>query len=174
VTWGIVQQHGGVIRAESRVGHGSTFHVYLPLHGEPATFAAETRPADDLAGRETILVAEDEVLIRELLNDSLGDLGYTVLFAENGAEAAEMFARDPDEIDMVILDVVMPKMSGPEAFKRMQAVRPGIRALFISGHAPESAHLAEQLQAAGRAFLAKPFLLDALATKVRSVLDGDV
>jgi len=173
MVYGIVRQHGGLIHAESRVGRGSTFHVYLPLHGEPAARRPEVSRGPDARGHETILVAEDEVLIRELLKDSLGELGYTILFAENGEAAAELFARDPSAIDMVILDVVMPKLSGPEALKRMQAVKPDVRALFISGHAPESARLSDQLQAAGRAFLAKPFLLDALAAKVRSVLDGD-
>jgi CheY-like chemotaxis protein len=174
MAYGIVRQHGGLIRAESRVGHGSTFHVSLPLHGEPVARPPLPAPLADLRGHETILVAEDEFLIRELLKDSLSDLGYTVLFAENGADAAEIFARDPSAIDLVILDVVMPKLSGPEALMSMQAVKPDVRALFISGHAPESTRLSEQLQAAGRAFLAKPFLLDVLAAKVRHVLDADV
>jgi two-component system, cell cycle sensor histidine kinase and response regulator CckA len=172
MVYGIVQQHGGLIRAESRVGHGSTFHVFLPVRREAVARRPDAHAPPDGLGRETILVAEDEFLIRELLKDSLGDSGYTVIFAENGAEAVEIFARDPAAIDLVILDVVMPKLSGPEALTRMLALKPGVRALFISGHAPESTRLSEQLQAAGRAFLAKPFLLDALATKVRQVLDG--
>jgi len=172
MVYGIVRQHGGLIRAESRVGHGSTFHVYLPLRGEAVARRPEPRAPLDTQGCETILVAEDEYLIRELLKDSLGGSGYTVIFAENGAEAVEIFSRDPSAIDMVILDVVMPRLSGPEALTKMQAVKPGVRALFISGHAPESTRLSEQLQSAGRAFLAKPFLLEALAAKVRQVLDG--
>jgi len=172
MVYGIVRQHGGLIRAESRVGHGSTFHVFLPLRGEPVARRPEANAPPGGRGHETILVAEDEFLIRELLKDSLGESGYEVIFAENGADAVEIFARDPDAIDMVILDVVMPKLSGPEALTKMQALKPGVRALFISGHAPESSRLSEQLRAGGRAFLAKPFLLEALAAKVRQVLDG--
>ena len=95
-----------------------------------------------------------------------------MLVAENGADALAVFERDPEALDMVILDVVMPKLSGPEALARMAAIKANLKALFISGHAPESTLLAEQLQVSGRAFLAKPFLLDALAAKVREVLDG--
>jgi len=171
MVYGIVRQHDGLIHAESRVGHGSTFHVYLPLRGERPARTLPPAIVGDVRGHETILVAEDELLIRELLQDSLTDLGYNVLFAENGAEAVAMLAHDPGAIDLVILDVVMPKLSGPEALVQMQAVKPDIRALFISGHAPESTRLSEQLQAGGRAFLAKPFLLDALAAKIRHVLD---
>ncbi len=172
MVYGIVRQHGGLIRAESRVGHGSTFHVFLPLHHETVARREPPIPSTDLRGYETILVAEDEILIRELLKDCLGDLGYTVVSAENGADAAAAFERNPDAIDLVILDVVMPKLSGPEALTRMQAAKPSVRALFISGHAPESAHLSDQLKLSGRAFLPKPFLLDDLAAKVREVLDS--
>jgi len=162
MVYGIVRQHGGLVGADSRVGHGSTFHVYLPLDraGRPAVDAI---PPPVLEGRgETVLVVEDEALIRDLLKESLGDLGYRVLLAPDGADA----------IDLVILDVVMPRLSGPEALSRMVALRPDVKALFVSGHAPESTHLAQVLESSGRAFLAKPFVLEALAAKVREVLDA--
>ncbi len=174
MVYGIVRQHGGRIRAESRVGHGSTFHVFLPLHDEPVARRPLPAPARDVRGYETILIAEDEAGIRELLKDGLGDLGYTVLTADNGADAVALFVRDPSSFDLVLLDVVMPKLSGPDALARMLVVRSDIKALFISGHAPESAHLPDHLSAAGRAFLSKPFRMNELAAKVRSVLDGDV
>ena len=173
MVYGIVRQHGGRITAESRVGHGSTFHIFLPLHDEPVARRTLPVPARDVRGYETILVAEDETGIRELLKQSLGELGYTVLAADNGADAVALFARDPSAVDLVILDVVMPTLSGPDAFARMLLANSGIKALFISGHAPESAHLAECLSASGRAFLPKPFRMDELAAKVRDILDGD-
>jgi nitrogen-specific signal transduction histidine kinase/ActR/RegA family two-component response regulator len=172
MAYGIVQQHGGLIRAESRVGHGSTFHIFLPLHHEPVARAPAPVPAKDVRGYETILVAEDEALIRELLQESLSELGYTVLLADNGAAAVALFERDPSAVDLVILDVIMPKLSGPEALVRMLALQPNLKALFISGHAPESARLPQHLDGSGRAFLPKPFHVDDLAAKVRSVLDG--
>ena len=172
VVYGIVRQHGGILRAESRVGHGSTFHVLLPLRQEPVGAAVETIAARDVRGRETILLAEDEDLIRELVKDSLGGLGYTVLAAENGADAVALLAQDPELIDLVILDVVMPKLSGPEALSHMIKTKPGLKALFISGHVPESSHLAAHLGDVGRAFVPKPFLLETLAAKVREILDG--
>jgi len=173
MVYGIVRQHGGLIRAESRVGHGSTFHIFLPLHYEPVARRPAPAPARDVRGFETILVAEDEALLRDLLKHTLGELGYTVLAADNGADAVALFAHDPSAFDLVILDVVMPRLSGPEALARMVVANPSIKALFISGHAPESAHLPEQLDASGRAFLPKPFRIDDLASKVRDVLDGD-
>jgi CheY-like chemotaxis protein len=102
----------------------------------------------------------------------LSELGYTVLLAENGADAVERFLRDPAAVDLLILDVVMPKLSGVATLARIEAVKPGMKALFISGHAPESERLSDQLRAPGRAFLAKPFSLADLATTVRELLDG--
>jgi len=172
MVYGIVKQHGGLVGADSRVGHGSTFHVYLPLDRESRP-AASSVPAPRLEGRgETLLVVEDEALIRDLLAESLGDLGYRVLLAPDGAAAVTLFEAHGGTIDLVILDVVMPRMSGPETLARMVAHNPGVKALFVSGHAPEAAHIAEVLHASGRAFLSKPFVLDALAAKVREVLDG--
>jgi CheY-like chemotaxis protein len=172
MVYGIVRQHEGLIRAESRVGFGSTFHIFLPLHHETASRPSAATPAPNVRGDETILVAEDEALIRELLKETLSDLGYTVLLADNGADALALFSKDPVAIDLVILDVVMPKLSGPEAFALMTAQRPNIKALFISGHTPESARLPQHIDGTRRAFLPKPFHVDALAAKVRDVLDG--
>ena len=171
MVYGIVRQHGGLVGADSRVGHGSTFHVYLPLEREDAPAVATTAPGR-LEGRgETLLVVEDEALIRELLAESLGDLGYRVLLAPDGAAAVSLFEAHREAIDLVILDVVMPRLSGPETLSKMTALRPGVKALFVSGHAPEAAHLAEVIHTSDCAFLSKPFLLDALAAKVREVLD---
>ncbi|HJQ96743.1 MAG TPA: PAS domain-containing protein [Candidatus Polarisedimenticolaceae bacterium] len=172
MVYGIVRQHGGLVGADSRVGHGSTFHVYLPLDRTVGPAVGAVAPAV-LAGRgETVLVVEDEALIRDLLKETLGDLGYRVLLAPDGAEAVTIFEKMREAIDLVILDVVMPRLSGPEALSRMVALRPDVKALFVSGHAPESAHLAQVLESSGRAFLAKPFVLEALAAKVREVLDA--
>jgi PAS domain S-box-containing protein len=173
MVYGIVRQHGGLIRAESRVGRGSTFHVFFPLRPAPVARQFAPAPARDARGYETILVAEDESLIRDLLKERFGELGYTVLLAENGAEAVELFARNQAGIDLVILDVVMPKLGGPDVLARIESMKPGIKALFVSGHAPESVRLPEHLQTRGRAFLAKPFSFDALSLMVRKLLDGD-
>jgi PAS domain S-box-containing protein len=172
MVYGIVRQHRGLVCADSRIGRGSTFHVYLPLDraGRPAV--SKVAPSPEGGRGETLLVVEDEVLIRSLLADTLGELGYKVLLAPDGAEAVTLFEAQRDAIDLVILDVVMPRLSGPEALARMAKLRPGVKALFVSGHAPESAHLADVLHASGRAFLAKPFVLEALAAKVREVLDA--
>ncbi len=173
MVYGVVSQHGGRITAESRVGHGSTFHIFLPLHDGPIARDPAPAPARNVKGHETILIAEDEASILSLLKQILSELGYTVLVADNGADAVALFARDPSAIDLVVLDIVMPRLSGPEALAQMVLAKQNLKALFISGHAPECAHLADHLGASGRAFLPKPFRMDDFAVAVRDVLDAD-
>jgi len=172
--YGIVKQNGGHIAVESALGRGSIFRIFLPRVQGPAEEATGT-PGRTLeqTGRATVLIVEDEAALRRLLCLSLERRGYKVLTAVDGAEAIEIFGQRPGEIDLVVSDLVMPRVDGFELRRRIAAVSPAMRFVFMSGYSEE---IVEQRQEAlqGCAFLEKPFLPDDLANKVREVLRGEV
>jgi two-component system, cell cycle sensor histidine kinase and response regulator CckA len=168
---GIVRQMDGHIRVYSEVDRGTSFRIYLPAKNGPADrVAAADLDAPAPTGEETILVVEDEPGIRRLGLVGLRARGYVVLEAANGAEAVEIARRVGSDIDMVVSDVVMPGMSGPELLEQLAAIVPQARALLVSGHA-ESAILSPA-SSLRYAFLAKPFTPERLARMVREVLDS--
>jgi signal transduction histidine kinase/ligand-binding sensor domain-containing protein/CheY-like chemotaxis protein len=169
--YGIVQQLDGAIYPESELGKGTTFSVFLPridMPAEPTPRTAEHRVA---RGSETVLLVEDEPLVREIAKSALSDQGYQVLEAEHGEEAL-VVAREHDAgIALVLTDVVMPKMGGRELVELLRRERPGIRVLYMSGYA--AATIDEQdVDEPGTSFLRKPFALAEMLGKVREVLDG--
>jgi len=170
--YGIVQQHQGYLSVRSAVGHGTSFHVYLPL--SPVEDVTQDEEVEVLprGGSETILLAEDEPTLRDLLEEGLADLGYAVIATENGEDALRVFEARRNQIDLVILDVVMPKLAGPDAFLRMKALTPAVKVIFISGYAPDSDRLAGMIEREGLPFLPKPFSLSALAVKIREVINS--
>jgi DNA-binding response OmpR family regulator len=148
-------------------------HVYLPLPREQALAEVARSEVADVPGRghELVLVAEDERPLRNLLSLSLKELGYEVLVAADGEEATQLFEANRNRIALVILDVVMPKLGGPEALARMRVIDPNLRALLTTGHAPDTAYLSDLVEAGALAILPKPFALDELGRKVREMLD---
>ncbi len=169
--YGIIRQSGGAIAFQSDLGKGTTARIYLPL--------AETgrAPAVDdaslqapLTGAETILVVEDETRVRKLIVGVLSARGYHVLEATRGEEAIRLCKEHSDAIDLAVVDVVMPEMSGPEFVRRIRPLVPHMRVLFMSGYTDE-AIVHHGIEESGAAFLQKPFMPDALARKVREVLD---
>jgi PAS domain S-box-containing protein len=170
VVFGVVQDHRGSIDIESAPGRGTRVRIELPLReGGLRPLPPESTPVT--GGSETVLLAEDEPLVRALMADALGRYGYTVLLANDGEEAVEVFLRQRDQIALVVLDAIMPKLGGRQAFERMRELEPDLRAVFISGYAPEAPGIAE-LMATGRvALLRKPFLAAELGTQIRAVLD---
>ena len=171
--YGIVRQSGGHITVESALREGSRFRIYLPptavteLKVEDETPPLET---EILSGTETVLVVEDEPALRRLISVSLEKRGYTVLAAEDGTEAIRILENNPGEIDLVVSDIMMPKLNGLELRKKATLLRPDMRFLFISGYAEDTigrtAHLPQD---AG--YLEKPFLPIELARKVRALLN---
>jgi signal transduction histidine kinase len=170
--YGIVRQSGGAISVSSEPGMGSTFRIYLPLVDAAAEAAAgdavETR---SFPGTETILLVEDDDRVRSLVRDVLLMRGYTVLECSSGREATETARTHTGPIDLLLTDVVLPEMSGPEIAKQVAVLKPGARSLFISGYADESI-LRHGMLEPGAKFLSKPFLPEALARKIREVLDS--
>jgi two-component system, cell cycle sensor histidine kinase and response regulator CckA len=168
---GIVRQMGGHIRVFSEPGNGTTFRIFLPHVDGAATMAALTPASPTPTGVETILVVEDEPAVRRLAVLGLRAQGYTVIEAADGVEALEIAARLATGIDLVVTDVIMPGLSGPELLSRLAKLAPGARRLLVSGHA-ESDLLPAGLADGGTNFLPKPFTPERLARKVREVLDS--
>ena len=166
---GIVQQSGGGISVESEIGRGTTFRISLPAVDKAVT-VGERVPDQPGRGHETILLVEDERIVRELIARVLRGQGYDVVEAPAG-EAALKTASELDRVDLLLTDVVMPGLSGRELSERLAALRPELRILFMSGYTDE-AIVHHGVRAGEAEFLAKPFTPDALARKVRAVLDA--
>lgn len=171
--FGIVKQSGGNVRVYSEPGMGTTFRVYLP-RDMSATPAAAKAPAPTaiLLGTETILVVEDEAAVRNSTSRVLTAAGYTVLTAEHGADALTQCEAHDGLIDLVLTDVVMPKLGGAPFARELAKVRPEIRILFMSGYSGD-AIVHKGILDAGTQFIGKPFSASDLTHKVREVLDAD-
>jgi CheY-like chemotaxis protein len=169
---GIVHQHRGFLHVESRPAKGTTVRVLLPLAKDAARDEQKRAVRTPLPGAgETILLAEDEPALRRLLASTLVELGYEVVVAENGEEAVRAFEARRGRIALAILDIVMPIVGGLQACKRMRGLEPGLKVIFMTGYAPESAQMSEFLAGGGHALLTKPFTLKELGRKVRDTLD---
>ena len=173
--YGIVEQHGGFVHVESTPGAGTTFRVFLPRSGDGAPQARETNGVHAThgpRGTELVIVAEDEPSLRALVTTTLTELGYRVIAAGNGEEAVREYELHADQVALVLLDVVMPRLDARETYERLRAVRADVRVLFTTGYAPSSTRLAELLQSGRVPVLEKPFTPQALAAKVRTAIDA--
>jgi len=167
--YGIIKGHGGYIDVESRKGHGTTFSIYLPASEKKAPKGVEpTVRFTKTSG--TVLLVDDEDIILEVGKDLLEVMGYQVLTADNGEEAVEVYGKNRDVIDLVVLDMVMPTMGGGEAYDRMKDINPKIKVLLSSGYSIEG-EATEILERGCNGFIQKPFNMDELATKIREILD---
>ena len=156
----------------SEVAGGTTFKIFLPRASSAiATPESAARSGQQLRGSETVLLVEDEDAVRESEREYLEQHGYTVLAAPNGPAALELAASCGRDIQLLVTDVVMPKMSGSELGEQLVAQRPGLKVLYVSGYA-ETTVMQHGLAELGSRFLHKPFTLKALTAKIREVLDA--
>jgi two-component system cell cycle sensor histidine kinase/response regulator CckA len=170
--YGIVKQSGGNIWVYSELGRGTTFKIYLPrVEGEADPIEIKLGPDADRTGSETILLVEDDAAVRHLAKEILQMHGYTVLEAPGGEEALQLIEGYSGHIHLMLTDVVMPRMSGPELAARAAPLRPQMKVLYMSGYS-ENAIAHHGILHPGTHFLPKPFTPEALALKVREVLDS--
>ncbi|MDH4164105.1 MAG: ATP-binding protein [Nitrospirota bacterium] len=173
MVYGIVKQNNGYINCYSTPGKGTTFKIYLPMVAAPR----ETLPTEPVfeiqRGTERILLAEDDEPLRKYTKTILEEAGYTVVEASNGIEAVERFKERPDAVDLLLLDVIMPKKNGKEAYEEIRRTRPGIKVLFTSGYTAELIGQQGMLNNHVN-FLSKPCTPNELLGKVRAVLESSV
>jgi PAS domain S-box-containing protein len=169
--YGIIKGHGGRIDVSSEPGHGTTFEIYMPATDKAVTDMQTTSEEEVPQGEETILLVDDEPIILDVARELLAFLGYRVHCAESGQEAVAVYHEKKDEIDLVILDMIMPGISGGETFDRLRALNPRVKVLLSSGYSVDG-RAREILDRGCNGFLQKPFQLKQIAREVRAILDG--
>jgi CheY-like chemotaxis protein len=170
IVWQNIREHDGAVEVTSEPGQGTVFRIYLPLgkaNGKPGSLPAEERMTE---GSETILVVDDESLVREVASRLLKRLGYRVLTASDGRSAIDVYGENVGEIDAVILDLSMPGMDGEACLEELLKIDPGVRVLISSGHNLDE--LNDSVAKTIHGVIQKPYQIRELASRVRSVLDG--
>ena len=169
--YGIIQNHQGTIDVDSQLGKGATFHIYLPVSKEVRKEKKSIiEPNHD--GPETVLLVDDEDYILKVGSQILQELGYTVLTASSGKEALEIYTRKKDEIDIVVLDMIMPGMGGGETYDNIRALNLDAKVLLSSGYSimGEASHI---LNRGCQGFIQKPFTMKNFSEKLREILNGE-
>jgi two-component system, cell cycle sensor histidine kinase and response regulator CckA len=168
--YGIIKNHGGMITVYSEINHGTTFNIYLPVSGKDAH---RQTPLEGglIKGSATILIVDDEEIIIDVCQDMLKGLGYRVIIAKGGLEAVEAITNMGNDIDMVILDLIMPGMDGGTTFDRIREIKPGVPVLLSSGYAINGQ--AHKIMSRGcNGFIQKPYSISDLSYKIHNVLEG--
>ncbi|HWQ35091.1 MAG TPA: PAS domain S-box protein [Blastocatellia bacterium] len=169
VVYGIIKQHEGFIDVESEPGRGTTVRIYLPAPDADTARADEAAHASP-AGHETILLAEDEPMLRNLAEEVLTGLGYRVLLARDGLEAVELYQTHRAQIDLLLLDVIMPRLGGIETYEQLTAAGFSPRVMFVTGYSADVIN-PELLRRTGALVISKPYDIDTLGYRIRKVLD---
>lgn len=170
--YGIVRQNDGLVEVHTRLGQGTTFRLHFPVGPIPEALESPRRLLPGARGHETILLVEDEPVVRGVVRRVLESAGYTVVEGCDGQEGLELGERFPGTIDLLLSDVVMPRLGGGELARRLREIRPGMPVVFMSGYSPDSL-VQHGLDQASAEFLQKPFSPRVLVEMVREVLDRE-
>ncbi len=169
--YGIIKSHGGYINVYSEKERGTIFTIYLPASAKEVLIEEEGSPAMLIKGTGTILLIDDEKMILDVGLELLEELGYTVLSAMNGQEAIDVFQKDQDNIDLVIMDMIMPGMGGGETFDRLKEINPAVKVLLSSGYSING-QATKIIRRGCDGFIQKPFNMNQLAEKIQKILTG--
>lgn len=167
--YGVIRNHGGFITVQSKIGKGSAFGIYLPCGEDSMAGGVETVNLD--AGKGTVLLVDDDEMILDIGTGLLEKLGYRVLVADGGEKAIQIYQAKMQEIDLVILDLVMPVMDGEALFDALKAMNPQIKVIVSSGY-PIDGKANEILKKGGNAFIQKPFSMKTFSEKIKTVLEA--
>lgn len=170
MVYGIVRGHGGHISCYSEVGVGTTFQIYLPVLQDEEVSVGETARKEPEGGTETVLLVDDEESVRDLGSKLLTHVGYTVLTACNGVEALQVYRENREEIELVILDLIMPEMDGKHCFKELLKVNPRVKVLISSGYSSHGP-VSEVIRIGARGFVKKPYKVNDLLHTMRTILN---
>ena len=168
--YGIVKNHNGAIEVKSQKGQGTTFIIYLPASQKELKLSKETQE-EILEGPETILFVDDEEMILEVGSEILKAMGYEVFSAKSGREAVQIYQELNGKVDLVILDMIMPGMSGGQTYDKLKEIDPSVKVLLSSGYSIDG-EASEILKRGCNGFIQKPFNIKALSSKLREILDG--
>jgi two-component system cell cycle sensor histidine kinase/response regulator CckA len=167
--YGIIKSHDGIINVDSKEGEGTTFNIFLPATEEKIS-QEEPLPKELLKGAETLLIVDDEEMIIDTCKQLLEEMGYKVLIAKSGKDALEIYEKNKDEIDMVILDMIMPDMGGGETYDKLKEINPKIKVLLASGYSING-QASEILARGCNGFIQKPFHMKNLSHKIKEILE---
>jgi CheY-like chemotaxis protein len=166
--YGIIKGHNGIIDVISEKGHGSTFFIYLPAT-EEELIAENKSPGTIEKGNETLLLVDDEDKIIDVTSEILKTLGYKVLVAKSGSVAIDIYKEKQKEIDLVILDMIMPVMSGDETFDALKAINPQVKVILSSGYSIDG-QATKIMDKGCRCFIQKPYKIVDISNKIREAL----
>jgi CheY-like chemotaxis protein len=169
--YGIIENHGGIINVYSKKGQGTTFNIYLPVKaGLVSQPNAEETDKEIRRGHETVLIVDDEDIITDVGRKMLNKMGYKVLLANSGKAGVEAYRKHRDEIDLVILDMIMPDMGGGEAYDTLKEINPDVIVLLSSGYSMDG-QASEILERGCDGFIQKPFNMSQLSQAIQKTLD---
>ena len=170
IVYGIVKNHNGYIMCYSEAGEGTTFKVYLPVVEQEATLEDERDDVPQIGGTETILIVDDDERIRNLGREVLSNVGYSVVVAPDGESTLDLYSEKMDDIDLIILDLMMPGMGGQKCLKKLLDIDPMVKVIVASGYSPKGP-AKDAIDGGAKGFLGKPYELTQMLEMVREILD---